>query len=90
MLLVKNGTVVNADRQFKADVLIDSASNKIVRVEAGIEAPASCRVIDATDKLVIPGGAELFSPLSCRFFVCLFFFFFFLLFSCAFRRLPSE
>ena len=31
---------------------------KIVRVEPNIEPPADCRVIDATDKLVIPGGID--------------------------------
>lgn len=56
MLLVKGGTVVNADRSFKADVLI--ADEKIVRVEENIAAPDGCRVIDATDKLVIPGGID--------------------------------
>jgi dihydropyrimidinase len=69
-LLIKNGTVVNADRQFRADVCI--RDGKIVSVRelaagsVGLAAGAadeamsdsSVRVIDATGKYVIPGGID--------------------------------
>jgi dihydropyrimidinase len=51
MLLVKNGTICNADAMFKADVLI--ANEKIVQIAPSIAVPKNCRVIDATGKLVI-------------------------------------
>jgi formylmethanofuran dehydrogenase subunit A len=56
MLLVKNGTICNADAMFKADVLI--ANEKIVQIAPSIAVPKNCRVIDATGKLVIPGGEK--------------------------------
>jgi dihydropyrimidinase len=57
VILVRGGTVVNADRQFRADVLI--IGETIARVEPDItDAPAGARIIDATGKLVIPGGID--------------------------------
>jgi len=55
-VLIKNGTVVNADLTEKADVLC--IDGKIVQVAPNIEAPAGVRVVDATDKLVVPGGID--------------------------------
>ena len=55
-VLVKNGTVVNADHSFKADVLC--RDGKIVEVAPNITAPEGVRVVDATDKLVVPGGID--------------------------------
>ena len=58
--LIKNGTVVNADRQFKADVVIDGT--KIVGVHAPEEKVQSSRnfdkIFDATGKFVMPGGID--------------------------------
>jgi dihydropyrimidinase len=54
-VLVKGGTVVNEDGTFRADVLCDKGI--IVKVAPHIEAPGA-RVVDATDKLVIPGGID--------------------------------
>ena len=57
MLLVKGGTICNADATFKADVLI--ANEKIVQIAPSIAVPkGNCRVIDAVGKLVIPGGID--------------------------------
>ena len=58
--LIKNGTVVNADRQFKADVVIEG--DKI----QGVYNPADKlhasrnfdKVFDATGKLIMPGGID--------------------------------
>ncbi|CAI2311334.1 unnamed protein product [Caenorhabditis sp. 36 PRJEB53466] len=53
-LLIKNGTVVNEDGMFKADVL--AKNGIIVEVAPSINALPEMEVIDATDRLVIPGG----------------------------------
>ena len=61
-LLIKNGTVVNSDMIFTADVAV--SGGKIVAVgqdlnrsqEAG--AVPAARVVDAAGKLVIPGGVD--------------------------------
>ncbi|MHC4794662.1 MAG: hypothetical protein ACYTDE_10245 [Planctomycetota bacterium] len=55
-LLVKNGLVVNADSQRRADVFVEDET--ITRIEAAIdpaELPEGTEVIDATDRLVFPG-----------------------------------
>ncbi|KQQ47165.1 phenylhydantoinase [Duganella sp. Leaf126] len=54
--LIRGGTVVNADRAFRADVLCDG--DKIVAVGENLEAPASARVIDAGGQYVMPGGID--------------------------------
>lgn len=59
MLLVKGGTICNADVMFKADVLI--ANEKIVQIAPSIALPKGGRLIDATGKFVIPGGEESLS-----------------------------
>lgn len=55
-ILISGGTVVNADHSAKADVLIHN--DKIVRVGQNIEAPKGTKVVDATDRLVMPGGID--------------------------------
>ena len=55
-LLIKNGTVVNADDVVVADILIcDGVINKI---DANINEP-DCEVIDATGKYILPGLIDL-------------------------------
>ena len=44
-LLVRGGTVVNADRSFRADVLCDEG--KIVAVGEGLDAPTGAEIVDA-------------------------------------------
>jgi dihydropyrimidinase len=56
MLLIQGGTVVNADREFKADVLCDGG--KIVAVGEGLAVPAGAKTLDASGRLVIPGGID--------------------------------
>lgn len=51
--LLKNGTVVNADGEQHADVLIHD--QKIVQVAHQISAPASTETVDCTGKLIFPG-----------------------------------
>ena len=59
-LLIRDGTVVNADREFKADVLIKNG--KIEKVFESEAAPAAAetgaRVLNAKGKYVIPGGID--------------------------------
>ncbi|EGG23855.1 dihydropyrimidinase [Cavenderia fasciculata] len=55
-ILIKNGTVTNDDHQCKSDVLI--IDGKIKDVGLNLVAPAGVQVVDATDKLVIPGGID--------------------------------
>jgi dihydropyrimidinase len=55
-LLVRGGTVVNADRSVRADVLCDEG--KIVQVAASIDAPMGTEVVDAGGMLVMPGGID--------------------------------
>jgi len=55
-LLIKNGTVINADRSLYADVLCDDG--KVVAVEAGLSPSGIDMVIDAKGKLVMPGGID--------------------------------
>ena len=57
-VLVRGGTIVNADREFKGDVL--SVGEKIVAVGEGLQAPAGLDVetIDAGGCYVMPGGID--------------------------------
>ncbi len=52
-LLIRNGTVVTAEREFTGDVLCEG--EKIVAVGEGLAVPEGAEVIDATGKLVFPG-----------------------------------
>ncbi len=54
--LIRGGTVVNADRAFRADVLCEG--DKIVAVGQGLAAPAGAEVIDAGGQYVMPGGID--------------------------------
>ncbi|KIH49242.1 hypothetical protein ANCDUO_20684, partial [Ancylostoma duodenale] len=65
-ILIKNGTVVNEDEMFKADVLI--ADGKIVEVGPSLSVGAgNVQVLDATDRLVIPGGIDPHTHLQLPF-----------------------
>jgi dihydropyrimidinase len=55
-LLIRGGTVVNADRAFKADVLCQEG--RIVQVGEGLQAPAGATVVDAGGQYVMPGGID--------------------------------
>jgi len=55
-IIIRGGTVVNADRAFRADVLCDG--DKIVAVGENLEAPASAQTIDAAGQYVLPGGID--------------------------------
>src|SRR5450830_185166 len=55
-LLIRGGTVVNADRSFRADVLCQDG--RIVSVGEGLKAPTGAIVVDAGGQYVMPGGID--------------------------------
>ncbi|EGC32199.1 dihydropyrimidinase [Dictyostelium purpureum] len=55
-ILIVNGTVVNDDREFKSDVLIQKGI--ITQIAPSIKPIEGIKVVDATDKLLIPGGID--------------------------------
>ncbi|WJY14930.1 dihydropyrimidinase [Pectobacteriaceae bacterium CE90] len=57
-LLIKGGIVVNADRQFRADVLCVDGIIVAVGEDAGRDAPSGTEVVDASGLYVMPGGID--------------------------------
>lgn len=55
-LFIRGGTVVNADRAFRADVLCEGG--KIVAVGENLSVPTDATVVDAGGQYVIPGGID--------------------------------
>ena len=55
-LLIRGGTVVNADREFRADVLC--VDGRIAAVGTNLPAPAGTETLDAGGRYVIPGGID--------------------------------
>ena len=64
-ILIRGGTVVNADRAFKADVLC--LGDKIVAVGEDLHAPPGALVIDAGGQYVMPGGIDTHTHMSLPF-----------------------
>ena len=55
-VLIKNGTIVTAENEFKGDVYI--AGEKIIAIGAKLGSRPDDEVIDATGKYVLPGGVD--------------------------------
>ena len=55
-LLIRGGTVVNADREFRADVLC--VDGKIAAVGTALQPPAGAETLDAGGRYVMPGGID--------------------------------
>jgi dihydropyrimidinase len=55
-VLIKGGTVVNADRSMRTDVLCEDGV--ITAVDEGLDAPKGATVIDAGGQYVMPGGID--------------------------------
>jgi dihydropyrimidinase len=53
--LIKNGTLITASDTFQADILIED--EKISRIGLNLEVDTNHQV-DATDKLILPGGVD--------------------------------
>src|ERR1700677_3162996 len=64
-ILIKNGTVVTAEKTFASDVLIEGGTIKEVR--PGIPADAVHEVLDATGMLLLPGGIDAHTHLDMPF-----------------------
>jgi dihydropyrimidinase len=64
-LLIRNGSVVSADKTFAADVLIEGETIKEVR--PGIPAEPGHDVLDATGMLLLPGGIDAHTHLDMPF-----------------------
>ncbi|XP_076821782.1 dihydropyrimidinase-like [Clavelina lepadiformis] len=64
-LLVKGGKVVNADRSFEGDVFIENGV--IVQVGKNLSIPGGTKVIDASGKLVMPGGIDTHTHMQLPF-----------------------
>src|SRR5258706_3463241 len=57
-LIIRGGTVVNADREFKADVLCIDGRIAAVGDDAAKNAPADAQRLDAGGQYVLPGGID--------------------------------
>ena len=55
-ILIKGGTVVTAEGELRADVLVDG--ERIAAVGPDLAAPAGTRIIDAAGAYVMPGGID--------------------------------
>ncbi|OQV20142.1 Dihydropyrimidinase [Hypsibius exemplaris] len=57
-ILIRGGQVVNDDRAFLADVLVENGLIKEIGEQISISEDGQIEVIDATGKFVIPGGID--------------------------------
>ena len=64
-LLIRNGTVVSAEKSFAADVLIEGETIREVR--SGMPAQPGHQVLDATGMLLLPGGVDAHTHLDMPF-----------------------
>jgi dihydropyrimidinase len=64
-IIIRGGTVVNADRAFRADVLVDG--DKIIAVGEKLAAPANATVIDAGGQYIMPGGIDTHTHMQLPF-----------------------
>ncbi len=55
-LLIRGGTVVDSELSYRADVLCDDG--KVVAIGTQLDAPAGTEVLDAGNRLVMPGGID--------------------------------
>ena len=55
-LLIRGATVVNADREFAADVLC--VGGKIAAVGTGLATPTGCETLDGSGRYLMPGGID--------------------------------
>ncbi|MDH3498489.1 MAG: dihydropyrimidinase [Acidimicrobiia bacterium] len=65
--LIKNGTVITAAETMQADVLIDGEKVVAVIATGGMNGISADTEIDASDKLVIPGGIDVHTHMELPF-----------------------
>ncbi len=65
--LIKNGTVATASDLYKADVLIEGEKVALIGQDLASRAGAVDRTVDATGKLVMPGGIDPHTHLDMPF-----------------------
>jgi len=64
-ILIRNGTVVNAEGSAAADILIEG--EKIREIAPSLSIPNVDRVIDASGLLLLPGGIDVHTHLDMPF-----------------------
>ena len=64
-LLIKNGTVINGSESFKADIAVQNG--RITQIGADIAPTDNTKVVDATDRLVLPGAIDAHTHLAMPF-----------------------
>jgi len=57
-IVIKGGTVVTADGEVRADVLVEGETVKAVGKDLGVSSSGGTRTIDASGAYVIPGGID--------------------------------
>jgi dihydropyrimidinase len=62
--LIKNGRIITAVDDYKADILVDGEIISTIGLDLGVQAD---RVIDAHDQLVIPGGIDAHTHMAMPF-----------------------
>lgn len=60
-ILIKNGKVINSDKELNADILIDGGKISLIKENINIETEFT---IEASNKLVIPGGIDVHTHLD--------------------------
>jgi dihydropyrimidinase len=63
--IIKNGSVVTATDTYKADVAI--TNGKVAAIGINLPAQNTSKVLDATDRLVLPGGIDVHTHLDMPF-----------------------
>ena len=69
-ILIKGGTVVNADASLQADVLVEDGL--VTQVALNLKPPTGAEIIDATGNYVMPGGIDPHTHLEFLFTTKLF------------------
>ncbi|XP_065368513.1 dihydropyrimidinase-like isoform X2 [Calliphora vicina] len=64
---IKNGQIVNHDKTFPADVYIEDGIIKFVGPASEINIPGGVRVVDASGKLILPGGVDPHTHFQMKF-----------------------
>jgi len=61
-LLIRSGTLITVAETFQADILVDE--EKIVAIGVDLPVPPDAQIVDATGKLIMPGGVDVHTHLD--------------------------